>query len=150
MVQVTSIDGVFLTPLKCISHPKGNVFHAMKKSDPGFNGFGEAYFSTINRGDIKGWKKHLRMTMNMVVPVGEIRFVLHDDRQDSPTKGSFFDVCLSQRNYMRMTVPPGVWMGFEGLGKDLNLLLNMADMEHDPEESQNRALDSFAFEWSTK
>jgi len=150
MGKVTSIDGVFLTSLKCISHPKGNVFHAMKKSDPGFNGFGEAYFSTVNCGDIKGWKKHHRMTMNMVVPVGEIRFVIYDDRTESPTKGTFFDICLSQRNYQRLTVPPGVWMCFKGLGNDLNLLLNLADMEHDPEESENMPLGSFAYDWRTQ
>lgn len=38
------IDGVLLTPLKQIAHPKGDVFHAMKCVDPGFEGFGEAYF----------------------------------------------------------------------------------------------------------
>jgi dTDP-4-dehydrorhamnose 3,5-epimerase len=149
MVNVT-IEGVVLTRLKSILHPKGNVFHAMKKSDTGFTGFGEAYFSTVNYGDIKGWKKHLRMTMNLVVPVGEVRFVLHDDRNESSTKGSFFEVCLSPRNYQRLTVPPGVWMGFKGLGNDLNLLLNLANMEHDPEESENIPLTSISYEWRTE
>lgn len=36
-----TIDGVLLTPLKQITHPKGDVFHAMKCVDPGFEGFGE-------------------------------------------------------------------------------------------------------------
>lgn len=144
------IPGVALTPLKSVFHPKGNVFHAMKKSDPGFNGFGEAYFSTINCGDVKGWKKHLRMTMNLVVPVGEIWLVLHDDREGSSANGSFFDVCLSPQNYQRLTVPPGVWMGFKGLGSGLNLLLNLANMEHNPAESENIALEFFPFDWSRK
>ena len=55
------MDGVILTPLKKIDHPKGDIYHAMKKSDHGYNGFGEVYFSTINKDDIKGWKKHLKM-----------------------------------------------------------------------------------------
>lgn len=144
------IPGAVLTPLKSIFHPKGNVFHAMKKSDPGFDGFGEAYFSTVNPGDVKGWKKHLRMTMNLVVPVGEIWLVLYDGRNGSPAKGSFFDVCLSLQNYQRLTVPPGVWMGFKGLGTGLNLLLNLANREHDPAESENSALESIPFDWSRK
>ena len=47
------MDGVILTPLKKIHNLRGYVFHAMKKSDIGFDGFGEAYFSTVNkkRGD---------------------------------------------------------------------------------------------------
>lgn len=143
------IEGALLTPLKQIFHPKGNILHAMKCCDPGFTGFGEAYFSTINAGDIKGWKKHLRMTMNLVVPVGKIRFVIHDDRIDSSTRGKFFSVVIDNDNYQRVTVPPGVWMGFQGVGTNLNLLLNLADLEHDPTESENIPLDSFSYDWTS-
>jgi dTDP-4-dehydrorhamnose 3,5-epimerase len=144
------IPGAMLTPLKSIFHPKGDVFHAMKASDPGFAGFGEAYFSTVNHGDIKGWKKHRRMTLNLVVPIGEIWFALHDDRDGSPARNSFFDVSLSKENYQRLTVPPGVWLGFKGLGKQLNLLLNLADLEHDPAEVKILPLDHIPFDWSRK
>jgi len=145
-----NIPGVMLTPLKSISHPKGDVLHAMKASDTGFNGFGEAYFSTVNPGDVKGWKKHYRMTLNLVVPVGEIWFVLHDGREDRQGENSFFDVSLSTRNYHRLTVPPGVWVGFKGLGTDMNLLLNLANLEHDPSESENIPLDRIPFDWSRR
>lgn len=131
------IQGVIVTPLKRISHPKGDVFHGIKKSDEGYVGFGEAYFSTVNHGVIKAWKKHSRMTLNLIVPEGEVKFVLYDDRENSDTKGSFQEIILSQNNYSRLTVPPGVWMGFEGVGKDLNMLLNVADIPHDPEEQLN-------------
>ena len=70
------MDGVTLTPLKQITHPKGDIFHAMKASDDGFSGFGEAYFSTVNQGEVKGWKKHTEMTLNLVVVIGEIEFVV--------------------------------------------------------------------------
>ncbi|MFW5625378.1 MAG: dTDP-4-dehydrorhamnose 3,5-epimerase, partial [Campylobacter hyointestinalis] len=66
------MDGVILTPLKQIYNPKGNIFHAMKNSDIGYLGFGEAYFSTIDQNKIKGWKKHTKMTLNLIVPIGEI------------------------------------------------------------------------------
>ena len=48
------MDGVIVTSLRQIHNLQGDVFHAMKRNDDGFNGFGEAYFSTINQGDIKG------------------------------------------------------------------------------------------------
>jgi len=140
------IKGVILTPLKQIYHPKGDVFHAMKKSDMGFTNFGEAYFSTVHAGDIKSWKKHLRMTLNLIVPVGEIRFVLYDDRELSPTLGETMSVEIGLENYLRLTVPPGVWMAFEGLGEGLNLLLNVADMEHDPDEVERAELEKFRYE----
>lgn len=143
------MDGVVLTPLKRIPHPKGDIFHAMKKSDNGFNSFGEAYFSEIYCNEIKGWKKHKKMTLNLVVPVGEISFVILDDREFSDTKSQFFKVTLSPDNYQRLTVPPGVWVAFKGEGATKNLLLNLASIEHDPDEAETRPLDSFSYDWSS-
>jgi len=77
------VDGIILTPLKQIYNPKGDIFHAMKKSDKGFDGFGEAYFSTVHQSDIKGWKKHTKMTLNLVVARGEIEFVVYDKNSES-------------------------------------------------------------------
>ena len=48
-----------------------------------FNHFKESYFSTVNGDVIKPWKKHNKMTLNLVVPLGEIKFVLFDDRRES-------------------------------------------------------------------
>lgn len=147
MDKIDSISGIILTPLKIIENPLGDVLHGMKKSENGFNGFQEAYFSTIKQGVIKPWKKHLEMTLNLIVPVGEIRFVMYDDREWSETKGCFMDVSLSQKNYYRLTVPPNVWMAFKGNGNALNLLLNIANLEHDPSEIVRVSLDSFEFDW---
>lgn len=135
------MDGVTLTPLKQIYHPKGNIFHAMKKSDDGFAGFGEAYFSTIHQGDIKGWKQHTQMTLNLVVVLGEIEFVVYDE-----TKKEFFSVRLSKDNYQRLSVSPKLWVAFRGLGES-NMLLNLANLEHDPKEAINIDLSDIKYAW---
>lgn len=143
-----TIQGVLLTPLKRIHHPKGDVFHGIKKSEAGFCGFGEAYFSTINYDETKSWKKHLEMTLNFVVPVGKIRFVIYDDREISISKNCFFDVTLGDNNYQRITIPPGVWVAFKGIGSGCNLLLNFANMEHDPNEIERiEDLNKIDFLW---
>lgn len=134
------IDGVILTPLKQIYHPKGDVFHAMKCTDPGYEGFGEAYFSSIIQGLIKAWKRHSRMTLNLVCIVGKIHFVLYDGREDSPTYGQFMEATLSPETdslYRRITIPPGVWMAFVGIGEGKSVLLNVANIPHDPTEQVN-------------
>ncbi|MGE6353882.1 hypothetical protein ACQKCJ_08370 [Flavobacterium sp. NPDC079362] len=147
MDEIT-IEGVLLSPLKKIEHPKGDIFHGMKKSDKGFSGFGEAYFSTINHNDTKPWKKHFQMTLNFVVPVGEIRFVIYDDRVGSKTKDHFFDVTLGKNNYQRITIPPGLWVAFNGVGEVYNLLLNLANLEHDPNEIERKeALSEISYLW---
>ncbi len=138
-----TIEGVSLTPLRIISHPKGNIKHGLKQSEMDFNGFGEAYFSQILPHQIKGWKKHTRMTLNLIVPVGEIRFVVF-----SETENQFFDVTLGDKNYQRLSIKPNLWVAFQGTGKDLNLLLNLASLEHDPDEAENIDLDQIPFVWT--
>ena len=147
MDEIRNIEGVFLTPLKKIRHPKGDIFHGMKKSDAGFAGFGEAYFSTIKSNEIKGWNKHKRMTMNLVVPLGKVTFVIYDDRENSSSKGSFFRVDLSPSNYKRLTIPPGLCLAFRGNDSNANLILNIADIEHDPDEIQKLSLDQINYDW---
>lgn len=142
------IEGVILTPLKQIIHPKGNIYHGMKKSDIGFKSFGEAYFSTVIKDEIKGWKKHTKMILNIVVPVGEVEFIIFDDRKESKTYNEFFSVCLSQNNYQRLTVPPGVWMAFRGKEENTNMLLNLASIEHDPSEAITKELTDIKYNWN--
>lgn len=129
------IEGVMLTSLKIIPGDTGDVLHAMKRTDASFYGFGEVYFSTVNKGQVKAWKRHREMTLNLVVPCGEIKFVLYDDRTESSTCGNYFDVVLSRGNYQRLTVPPMIWTGFMGIGDGLNMLLNIASIPHDPQEA---------------
>ena len=135
------MDGIILTPLTQIFNPKGDIFHAMKKTSDGYEGFGEAYFSTINKGDIKNWRKHTKMTLNIVVPIGEIKFVVYNEKIKN-----FFSVKLSQNNYQRLTIKPGLWLAFKGLA-DFNMLLNIANIEHDTNETESKNLEELKYEW---
>jgi len=142
-----NIKGVLLTPLKIIGTPGGNVLHGMKLDDPGYSGFGEAYFSIVESGIVKGWKRHRQMTLNMVVPVGAVRFVIYDDREDSSTYQMFQVVILSKNNYQRLTVPPMVWMAFQGVGEQENMLLNLASIRHEPNEVDRKSVNEISFSW---
>lgn len=135
------MDGVVLTPLKQVFHPKGDIFHAMKNSDIGFYGFGEAYFSTIKKGEIKGWKKHNKMVINLVIVIGEIEIVVFN-----AISKEFFHAKLSMENYQRLTVAPGLWVAFRGI-EDQNILLNLASIEHDPQEADNIELSKIKYDW---
>jgi dTDP-4-dehydrorhamnose 3,5-epimerase len=143
------IDGVTLTPLRIVQHPDGDILHGLRTDSPGYAGFGEAYFSTVSQGRVKGWKRHRRMTLNLIVPVGEVRFVVHDDRPDSPTRGRTAPVVLSPGDYRRLTVAPMLWVAFQGVGDGLNLVLNVANLPHDPAEADREPLDHIAFDWRT-
>ena len=141
MDEISCYIAPLLTTLRQIHHPNGDVYHAMKATDDGYAGFGEAYFTTVHFGAIKGWKLHTRMQMNLIVPVGAVRFHLHDTTTGETTQ---FD--LGQENYARLTVPPGIWMAFLGIGTELNLVCNLANIAHDPQEAINVPIDTYPLE----
>lgn len=131
-------DDVIVTPLRRIHHPKGDIYHALKSGDSSFGEFGEAYFTTVTASETKGWKQHTRMIMNLIVPVGDVSFFIHCEKRNQTAT-----VNLGPSNYCRLTVPAGYWMAFRGHQNPLNLVLNIASIEHDPEESIDVPLDSF-------
>jgi dTDP-4-dehydrorhamnose 3,5-epimerase len=144
MGSMTLAD-IQITPLARIPTPGGDVMHAMKHNDAGFSGFGEAYFSWVATGAVKAWKRHLRMTMNLVVPLGQVRFVF---RAVSPEGAEEFrSETIGDKRYARITVPPGVWFGFQGVGATPSLVLNMASLAHDPTEVERMAVSDIQFNW---
>ena len=140
------IKDVLITKLDVIDTPGGNVMHAMKESSIGYSGFGEACFSKVNQRAVKAWKRHKEMTLNLMVPLGEVRFVLFDDREVlSP---QFQEIIISKNNYCRLTIPPMIWMGFQGLSDGESMLLNIADIEHDPDEVDRKEIEKINYNWS--
>jgi dTDP-4-dehydrorhamnose 3,5-epimerase len=141
-----TLDGILLTPLPRIETVGGDVMHAMKQSDAGYMGFGEAYFSWVAVGAIKGWKRHIRMAMNLVVPLGEVRFVFRSVHATENDEFRIEDIGVNR--YVRITVPPGIWFGFQGLGAPQNLVLNIASIAHDPDEVERLALSEVNYSWN--
>ena len=139
-------NGLLISELDCFSNEKGKVLHGIKKDSDGFAGFGEAYFSTVNFNTIKGWKKHNRMIMNLIVPVGSVRFYLYDEKNnDSDKLINQKTIIIGEHQYKRLTIPNGIWFAFQGVGKDLNLLLNISNIIHDPNECKTLPLDHEKF-----
>ncbi len=140
---VISLGDITITSLRQIEVEGGNVMHAMKKNDIGYNGFGEAYFSWIKKDKIKAWKLHKSMTLNLIVPVGKVRLVFV-----SSSHPEIFRVEeIGENNYSRISVPPGIWFGFMGLSCQDSLLLNISNIIHDPSEVMNENLNFFNYHW---
>ena len=109
-----------LTALDVFSDEKGIVRRIMR---PNHSQVSEVYMSAVNKNSVKGWKRHNRMTLNIAVIKGSIRFVIRKGRNSTSHE-------LGEHNYQRLTIPPGHWVAFEGL-EDENILVNCADMVHD-------------------
>ncbi|KKK54133.1 hypothetical protein LCGC14_3087820, partial [marine sediment metagenome] len=68
--------------------------------------------------------------------------VIHDSREDSPSKGQTDEYEIGQDNYALLRIPKGVWSGFVGLGDMPALIANCTDLPHDPEEVIKREPDN--------
>lgn len=128
------IQGVRVTPLRRIPDERGMILHMLRADAPHFERFGEIYFSAVYPGAVKAWHIHREMTLNYAVPHGMIKFVLYDERPDSPTRGQLMELFIGEANYVLVTVPPGVWNGFKGIGDTMALVANCATLPHDPGE----------------
>ncbi len=128
------------TELRRIETSGGEVMKALHAEEPDFRGLGEAYFSRVNPGSIRGWKLHTEMTVNVVVPVGHVRFVVAHDQH-------FHEYDLGpDHDYGRLTIEPGTWFGFKG-GAEGGLVLNLSDIVHRPDEGESKDLDDLDYNW---
>ncbi len=126
--------------------------HMLRSDDILFKQFGEIYFSTINHGFVKGWKKHLKITQHFAVPIGNIQLVLYDDREKSSTKSQIQEIFIGAKNYQLIHIPPLVWYSFKTIDNHFALIANCIDLPYDPKEVIN--IDPFdkriPYNWSLK
>ena len=132
--EVVMLHGVQMVPLRRSPDERGMVMHMLRNAAPHFTEFGEIYFSVVYPGVIKGWHLHSRMTINYAVVDGNIKLVLYDQRQSSPTYQQIQEIVFGQVNYQLVRVPPGVVNGFTAVGGQRALVANCADIPHDPNE----------------
>lgn len=136
----TNKNKIITTSLKQFQLEEGDVLHALKSNEKGFNGFKEAYFSTIKPQKTKAWKRHLKMTMNLIVPIGNVRFVFYDNK-----KNIIQNIVIGEKNYSRITVPPNIWFGFKCLSSHKSFILNISNQLHDPKEVERQPLSFLNF-----
>ena len=139
-----TLGGIITTHLSKIPTNGGDVLHGIKNNEETYFGFGEAYFSNINKGKIKGWKLHKDMTMNLIVPSGTVKFVFFDEKFKCHK-----ELTIGRLNYCRVTVPPKIWFAFQGLDNIYpNLVFNFANLLHDPNEVIRKEINEIFYDWS--
>ena len=69
-----------------------------------------------------------------------------DDRSASPTRQHKLRLTMSYKKLCRLTVPPGVWVAFRCIGQEDGVLMNFADIPHDPSESLRQDISRWPIE----
>jgi dTDP-4-dehydrorhamnose 3,5-epimerase len=146
------IEGVRVIPLKQIPDERGRIMHMVRATDEHFEGFGEIYFSVVHPGVVKGWHLHKLMTLNYAVVSGTIKLALYDDRPLSKSRGQLMELYPGDANYVLVTIPPGVWNGFKGVGTQSAIVANCSTHPHDPAEIQRMDphKNSIPYDWALK
>lgn len=129
-----SIDDIIVSPLQIIADGRGAVMHMLRTDAPHFAGFGEIYFSVVNPGAVKAWKRHHKMTLNLCCVTGAVRLVIVD------AEGAVKETDLGPQapdTYNLVTIPPGLWTGFTCTGTSPATLANCASIPHDPTEADS-------------
>ena len=142
------LAGLTVAPLKIIADDRGAVMHMLRADGPAFAGFGEIYFSVVNPGAVKAWKRHRKMTLNLCCVSGAIRLVVFD-----PERNALREIDLgpaAAETYNLVTVAPGLWTGFTCTGDTPAVLANCASIPHDPTEADGRPADTddIPYSWS--
>ena len=128
------IEGVIIEPLKQLVDERGKVMHMLRADSPLFTQFGEIYFSAVNTGIVKAWKRHLRMTQHFAVPVGTFKLVFYDDRKNSKSYENIEELEIGEKNYCIVKIPPLVWYGFKGVSPIPAIIANCTDIPHSTQE----------------
>lgn len=147
----SNIEGIVLTKLKQIHDERGSVLHMIRSDSKEFVKFGECYFSEVLPKKIKAWKCHRLQTQNLAVPVGIIKIVIYDSRENSNSKGLIEEFTIGRNhNYLRIKIPPGLWYGFSCLSNEKALLVNCSDLPHDQNESETKEINdpSIPYSWN--
>ena len=148
--MTAKITGIIITPLKIISDNRGKVMHMLRADSEIFHKFGEIYFSTIYKDSIKAWHLHKEATLNYACIKGDVKLVLYDDREKSPSRGQYQELMLGQKNYFLITIPPNIWNGFKGIDESESIIANCLTLPHNENEMVRKDhLDkNFKYSWS--
>lgn len=146
------IKDVSLVELVARTDDRGYLIEILRATDPHFTKFGQVYLvGDLARGTIRAFHKHDALWDWFFISHGTAKFVLVDDRPDSPTLGEQNAFVVGSRNPGLLVVPPGVYHGWMSLEDDTQMLSTASDVYNREKPDEVRIPpDSFGDVWSVK
>lgn len=124
-----------------IKNLNGDIYKFLSKDSKLFSEFGEIYFSEIKKNKIKAWKMQKKITMNLIVPIGNVKFVFLD------RNFNLLDIItIGKKNYKLLNIPPLIWYGFQGLS-EINLISNLINKTHNDNDMLRLGKNEINFDW---
>lgn len=148
------IEGVISKKLVRHSDDRGFFMEILRDDDELLKRFGQASLSKSYPGVIKAFHYHERQDDLWFFPVGNAQVVIHDLREESPTKGETNVFYLGEDNPGLLLIPKGVAHGYRVLGQEATVIMYFTtesyNSEH-PDELRIAWNDPIInFDWTTK
>jgi len=151
------IDGVRVKKLRPICDERGFLMEILRRDDEMFLEFGQVYVTSAYPGVTKAWHYHKKQFDNFTALRGQVKLVLYDSREGSPTKGELMELFIGERNPILVRIPPGVYHGFKCIGTEEALMLNVPTETYnydEPDEHRKPAHEEdgseIPYDWSRK
>ena len=152
--MLSVIDGVKVVPLATHMDDRGyltEIGRSAEDIEPHaiIHKFGQVYLvGDLARGTIRGFHKHAVLWDWFFISNGSAKFVLKDDRGDSPTFGEMMNFVIGARNPALIAVPPGVYHGWMSLEDNTQLISVASEFYNRDEPDEVRIpADSFGDVW---
>lgn len=135
------IDGVRIREARTIPDDRGTICVAY---DPRW-GFSEepmayAYEVTIRPGVVKGWILHETYDDRLFLAAGAVKWVLYDDRPESPTRGRLTELYFDEHHRSLLLIPRGVWHAVQNVGGGDARMVNFPTAPYDYESPDKMRL----------
>lgn len=149
--QVTIRD-VALVPLVTNVDDRGYLIEIVRAVDPHFTKFGQVYLvGDLAPGIIRAFHKHEVLWDWFFISHGAAKFVLVDDRRESPTFGQMNILVSYARTPCLIAVPPGVYHGWMSLENDTQMISVASEVYNRAKPDEVRIPpDSFGDVWTVK
>lgn len=146
------IRDVQLIELETHIDDRGYLIEIVRSTDPHLKKFGQVYIvGNFTRGVIRAFHKHAELWDYFFISHGAAKFILVDDRKESPTYKEVNTFIICEKNPSLLVVPPEVYHGWMSLEDDTQLISTASEVykRESPDEVRIPP-DSFGDLWTIK
>jgi dTDP-4-dehydrorhamnose 3,5-epimerase len=145
------IDGVETKRLVAYADERGFLMELLRRDDPFFTRFGQAYVSLSYPGVVRAWHFHKQQTDYICAVQGMAKVVAYDPREDSPTHGQVQELFIGEQSPVLVKIPPMVYHGYKAISTEPILIVNFPSEPYNAQEPDEYRLppdsDQVPYDW---
>jgi dTDP-4-dehydrorhamnose 3,5-epimerase len=135
------IEGVHLHEVRHVPRDHGIITEIFRPEwDPTGLPVAQIYQSRLYPGAIGAWSCHMKNVDRLFINQGNVKLVLFDGRENSPTFRRINEYHVGDARPTMMVIPIGVWHGLQNLGAADALMLNFPTRSYNYEDPDHYRL----------